>query len=118
MNVQVRRVYDDRATQGGFHVLVDRLWPRGVTKEKAGIDLWCKEMAPSNELRKWFHENKISRHKSFVTKYKRELRTATAVIRQVLAGHGDITLVTAVTDIEHSHTPVLKEFIESLKAKS
>lgn len=55
--IKLKRVYEEPSSKDGFRILVDRLWPRGLTKEKAKIDLWAKEISPSNELRKWYHGN-------------------------------------------------------------
>lgn len=77
--VKTKRIYEDTATNDGCRILVDRLWPRGIKKEDAHIDKWLKEVAPSNELRKWFgHEP--AKWKQFVSKYRKELEGNLALV--------------------------------------
>lgn len=71
-NIHIKRVYDEASDTDGYRMLTDRLWPRGVSKEKAKLDEWNKEIAPSTELRKWF-DHKEERFEEFVVKYKKEL---------------------------------------------
>ena len=71
MNIQIKRVYEKSDTKDGFRILVDRLWPRGLTKEKAAADLWLKDIAPSTELRKWFNHDP-EKWKEFQKKYQKE----------------------------------------------
>ena len=73
MSVQLKRIYETAARDDGYRVLIDRLWPRGVSKDKAGVDLWCKEVAPSNELRKWFNHDE-KRWDEFKERYRVELK--------------------------------------------
>ena len=73
MAVRIKRIYDSPATSDGFRVLVDRLWPRGVSKEKAAVDLWLKDIAPSTELRKWFAHDP-EKWPEFQKRYLRELK--------------------------------------------
>jgi uncharacterized protein YeaO (DUF488 family) len=109
MKIRVKRAYDTVEKSDGFRVLVDRLWPRGVSKEKARIDLWAKEIAPSSELRKWFHEDTEGRLKDFSKKYSKELTQSKALkeLRKELSEKKVITFVTAVKGIDHSHIPTL-----------
>ena len=72
MNIQIKRVYEKSDAKDGFRILVDRLWPRGLTKEKAAADLWLKDIAPSTELRKWFNHDP-EKWKEFQKKYQKEL---------------------------------------------
>jgi uncharacterized protein YeaO (DUF488 family) len=90
-------------------VLVDRLWPRGVSKASAKIDLWAKESAPSARLRSWFHADPDDRFKEFSKKYAGELKGSQALkdLKKELKGKARVTLVTAVKDIDHSHVPTL-----------
>ena len=110
-DVRVRRVYAEPQPDDGTRVLVDRLWPRGLAKEQARIDDWPKELTPSNELRRWYHEAPEDRHDEFVTRYEAELAAPAA--REALRGlretvrQGPVTLLTAVKDIPHSHVEVL-----------
>ncbi|MGB2664337.1 MAG: DUF488 domain-containing protein [Candidatus Acidiferrum sp.] len=93
--IQAKRVYEKPAKGDGYRVLVDRLWPRGLTKEKANVDLWMKEIGPSDELRKWFHHEEGSwsefekRYKSELTK-KKELLVE---LRKLHREHGTMTLL-------------------------
>ncbi|THA69182.1 DUF488 family protein [Streptomyces sp. A0958] len=115
--VRVRRVYDPAEDGDGTRVLVDRLWPRGVSKERAAIDRWLKDLTPSDELRSWYHEDRSeTRYDSFVDRYRAELADpvhAAAVDELVglVREGGPVTLVTAVKDVPHSHVPVLAEHL-------
>ncbi|HEV2483037.1 MAG TPA: DUF488 family protein [Puia sp.] len=73
MNIQMKRVYEKSVKEDGIRILVDRLWPRGLTKEKASIDLWLKEIAPSTELRKWFGHD-LEKWNEFQKRYRQELK--------------------------------------------
>lgn len=106
----VKRAYDDSGDGDGFRVLVDRLWPRGVSKDDADIDDWPKELAPSNELRKRFHSD--DDYKSFERDYLAELDDADtdeAVAR--MREHKTVTLVTAAKHPERSHVSVLLKWL-------
>lgn len=114
--IHIKRIYDEPDTTDGYRVLVDRLWPRGVSKSAAKVDLWLKEYAPSTELRKWFHSDSTD-YDEFVNRYQRELETQQAEIEQTVAElmtQPTITLLTAVKDPEQSHVPVVKEFLTNL----
>ncbi|MET9217725.1 DUF488 family protein [Streptomyces sp. NPDC003300] len=107
---RVRRIYDDVDAGDGLRVLVDRLWPRGVSKERAAVDDWCKVLTPSAELRTWYHAHP-DRYADFARRYRAELAgpeqvPATQRLREQ-ARAGSVTLLTAVKDPEHSHVPVL-----------
>lgn len=112
MNVSFTRVYETSDKHSGTRVLADRLWPRGITKKDARIDIWAKDLAPSNELRKWFHADPEHRHASFVLKYKKELAEKKTVAKDLLKGKRKIVLVTAVRDVEQSHIPTLVAFLK------
>jgi uncharacterized protein YeaO (DUF488 family) len=115
MQIEIRRIYDLPKRRTGKRILVDRLWPRGVKKEKSGIDAWYKEFAPSTALRTWFHEDKEKRFGEFKKKYLQELRAQKAAIKKEMKVYGTkLTLVTAVKDIELSHLPILQKFLGSL----
>lgn len=108
---EVRRVYEGPSTDGGeTRVLVDGLWPRGIPKGRADVDEWLKDIAPSTELRAWYHHD-VSRYEEFAARYEQELsdaQHATAVNHLVeLARTQPVTLLTAVRDVEHSHVPTL-----------
>lgn len=112
--VQVRRVYDEPAQSDGTRVLVDRIWPRGLTKAKADLDEWCKGVAPSTELRKWYsHDPK--RFKQFTRRYRAELKEpersdVLAHLRE-LASDRTVTLLTATKQPEISEAQVLAELL-------
>lgn len=115
---RIKRVHDDPSPQDGERVLVDRLWPRGVSKERAALDEWAKDAAPSNELRKWFHEAPDERREEFADRYADELdgpdqSKKLDELRARAAKH-TVTLLTATKDVEHSHVPVL---LKQLKRK-
>lgn len=105
MNIQVKRVYDKATRNDGFRVLIDRLWPRGITKEEAKINLWPKDIAPSTELRKWLHLDPEKNYKEFTKKYKEELKNKKDFIKNLkkeLHEKKSVTLITSVKDLEHS----------------
>jgi uncharacterized protein YeaO (DUF488 family) len=109
-HVQVRRVYDQPQTDDGQRVLVDRLWPRGLSKERAHLDEWCKEIAPSTELRKWYGHDP-DRYDEFARRYRAELddpeRAAAFARLRELAAHGPMTLLTATKRSNISEAAVL-----------
>jgi len=108
MSVVVKRIYEPVAAQDGYRILVDRLWPRGIKKEKAEIDTWLKEVAPSTELRKWFHSGKGS-FADFKKKYLAELKEnpAQKELRSLAKEHKKITLLYAAKDEEQNHAHIL-----------
>lgn len=111
MSFAVKRVYDAPDPDDGRRVLVDRLWPRGISKQQAHIDEWLKEVTPSNDLRRWFHADPQQRGAEFADRYRTELedsehRQGLEHLRELRAA-GPVTLVTAVKDPAHSHIPVL-----------
>lgn len=112
MEIFQKRIYDQPQSTDGFRVLADRLWPRGMTKEKAEIDLWAKDIAPSNELRKLYHGKEID-FKEFRKKYLRELdeNPQTEAFLNEIKKHQTVTLMTSVKELEQSEVPILKEFI-------
>lgn len=114
LRVQVRRAYDAPERGDGTRVLVDRLWPRGLAKAKADIDEWCKEVAPSTELRKWYRHDP-ARFTEFTRRYHAELRQAVrsdalAHLRDLAKG-GTLTLLTATKQSEISEAEVLAEML-------
>lgn len=112
--IKLKRVYETAGKDDGFRVLVDRLWPRGVSKDKARIDLWLKEIGPTTELRKWFGHDP-AKWEEFSARYRSELETNPAVkhLRQVIASHSIVTLVFGAADTNHTHALVLKDFLET-----
>ena len=113
MAVQLKRVYDDADEADGFRVLVDRLWPRGVSKERAAVDVWLKDVAPSTDLRvQWHHDP--GRFEEHAGRYRAELESnpAVAELRELVAGHPVTTLLYGSKDPELNHARVLKDFLE------
>jgi uncharacterized protein YeaO (DUF488 family) len=111
--IKLKRAYDKPDAADGLRILVDRLWPRGLTKQRAAVDLWLKDVAPSTELRKWFGHDP-AKWKEFQTRYRRELRAkkdALDVLNQKSKGH-TTTLVYAARDEEHNEALVLKRLLE------
>jgi uncharacterized protein YeaO (DUF488 family) len=112
--VTIKRIYEPAAEQDGYRVMVDRLWPRGVSKDKAAIDLWLKEAAPSPDLRKWFNHDP-ARFDEFAAKYREELTNNPAFdeLRQLLQDHQNVTLLYAARDENVNHAVVLRDFLTS-----
>ncbi|GHG52159.1 hypothetical protein GCM10018779_13000 [Streptomyces griseocarneus] len=112
--MRVRRVYDAPEKADGGRVLVDRIWPRGVSKEAAALDEWCKDVAPSTGLRTWYGHDP-ARFEEFARRYRAELRDADheAAVRHLgeLIGHGTLTLLTATKDVGISGAVVLREVL-------
>ena len=110
--MKIKRAYAPAEESDGYRILVDRLWPRGISKEKAQIDLWLKSVAPSNELRKWFGHDPEKFHE-FEQRYRAELAGSGALdeLRAVLREHPDATLLFAAHDEEHNNAVVLKELL-------
>jgi uncharacterized protein YeaO (DUF488 family) len=111
MEILTKRVYDDPESSDGFRVLVDRLWPRGLTKAKAQVDLWDKDVAPSADLRRAFHHDGMP-FDEFVTAYRAELSAnadAVAALRDHLTGHDIVTLLYSTHDTEHNHAGLLRD---------
>ncbi len=111
-NVRLKRVYETKTVEDGVRILVDRLWPRGLSKEKAAVDHWMKEIAPSAELRKWFGHDP-TRWPEFRRRYIDELRGHTALLQQVreLARKQTVTLLFGAHDEAHNDAVVLKEVL-------
>ncbi len=113
MELQLKRVYDPPASGDGFRVLVDRLWPRGLSKERAAVDLWAKDVAPSAALRTAFHHEGMT-WEAFAQAYRAELtgNPAVAALRETLSGHDVVTLLHAVADADHNHALLLREALQ------
>lgn len=112
MTVQIKRIYDEPAETDGYRVLVDRLWPRGVSKEKAALDEWIKEVGPTDELRKWFG-HQPERYSEFKTKYQKELDSSPAFkeLKDVVSKHKNVTLLYSAHDSEHNQATVLLDYL-------
>jgi uncharacterized protein YeaO (DUF488 family) len=114
MKVALKRIYEEPAPGDGTRVLVERLWPRGFTKERARVDLWLKEITPSRELHKWYGHDP-QKFAEFRRRYEAELASGTgqaalAKLRE-LAKKGPVTLVFAARDVQHSNAAVLRELL-------
>jgi len=112
MKIKIKRVYEKPSKEDGLRILVDRLWPRGLTKQKAAIDLWLKEIAPTTELRKWFaHDPKkwIEFRKKYLQELK-ENKEQVSIIKEHLK-QGPVTLVYAARNEEYNEAQVLEELI-------
>lgn len=112
--IRLKRAYE--APDGGYRILVDRLWPRGVAKEDAELDEWAKEVAPSQELRTWFN-HRDHRFEEFRDRYVAELEDGPATeaverLMEVAKGHDDVVLVYSTKDEEHNNAVVLLEFLD------
>ncbi|WP_419660519.1 conserved uncharacterized protein, DUF488 [Desulfosarcina variabilis str. Montpellier] len=115
MNIQTKRVYDPAEKIDGNRVLVDRVWPRGLSKEKVQADLWLKDAAPSTALRKWFAHDR-SRWEAFKERYFAELKDQPEVLATLseLARKGPITLLFSARDARCNQAVALKAFLESI----
>jgi uncharacterized protein YeaO (DUF488 family) len=111
--IRVKRVYEEPSRADGFRVLVDRLWPRGVRKERAALDVWLKDAAPSAELRKWF-DHDPAKWKEFQARYRKELagRTEAVELLRHKAREQTVTLLYGARDEQHNEALVLKEVLE------
>ena len=113
--IKLKRVYDDYDKNDGFRVLVDRLWPRGIKKENLHYDLWEKGIAPSTELREWFHQDIDNRWNEFSRLYKKELEYSEEAKKfsEEIKKYSVTTLLYAAKDETHTHAKVIKEFLEN-----
>jgi uncharacterized protein YeaO (DUF488 family) len=115
-NIRLKRAYEPPAEEDGTRVLVDRLWPRGVKKSAAAIDLWIKDIAPSAELRRWFAHDP-ERWPEFRRRYEDELRRKPEAVAQLraLAGRGPLTLVFAARDEARNDAVVLRDLLRCVQ---
>jgi uncharacterized protein YeaO (DUF488 family) len=113
--IAIKRIYDPPSQEDGFRVLVDRVWPRGVSKKEAAIDHWAKDIGPSTELRKWFNHDP-ARWPAFRKRYQGELKDRVSDLRQLLTecGRRQMTLLFSAKDTEHNQAVVLKDVLEKL----
>jgi uncharacterized protein YeaO (DUF488 family) len=117
--VWLRRAYEPPTRSDGYRVLVDRIWPRGVSKEEIQIDEWCRNIAPSNALRHWFDHNP-SRWTQFCEQYRAELAENAEVLATIVerTKSGRVTLVYAARDQEHNNAVALRDVIEARRTES
>ena len=112
--IKIKRAYQPADEGDGFRILVDRLWPRGVSKERAKIDLWLKNVAPSNELRKWFTHDP-ERWGGFQAKYREELKDKIDILKEIKDNDKEeslITLVYGAKDEDHNNAVVLRDLLK------
>ncbi len=115
--ITIKRVYQNYEPSDGFRVLIDRLWPRVISKEKAKIDLWLKDIAPSNELRKWFN-HEPAKWDEFVKRYHQELDSRPNLIedlKRLMGQHNTLTLLYSASDEELNNAAALIKYLESSK---
>jgi len=114
MNLQTKRIHDPADSSDGRRILVDGMWPRGISKERAQVHRWAKEVAPSAELRKWFGHDPV-RWEAFRRRYFRELDEKAQEVRTLAEGAdgGRITLLYAAADRSHNNAVALKQYLES-----
>jgi uncharacterized protein YeaO (DUF488 family) len=113
--ITIKRVYEAKSRDDGYRVLVDRLWPRGLSKQKAGIDSWMKEIGPSNELRKWFNHDP-AKWPEFQKIYQQELKSKSELIgelKKLADQHGKLTLLYSAHDKEHNQAVVIAEELKN-----
>ena len=117
MDIRLKRVYEPPAAEDGLRVLVDRLWPRGLSREQARVDRWLKEVAPSTGLRKWFGHDP-ARWTEFRRRYSSELKEHREVLRDLLGeAPGTVTLLFAAHDEEHNNAVILRSYLRRLKIR-
>ena len=112
--IKIKRIYDDYSETDGYRILIDRLWPRGISKERAKIDLWSKEIAPSNDLRKWYSHNS-EKNKEFQEKYIIELEGNSDSLNEVkkkINAQKTITFLYASRDSKPIHAIVLQQMLK------
>ena len=120
MKLQLKRVWEARTEGDGARVLVDRLWPRGRSKEKLRLDAWLKDIAPSDALRQWF-DHDPAKWNGFRTRYAKELDAnpeAVGALRQLLRAHKTVTLLFAARDIAHNNAVALREYLMHARASA
>jgi uncharacterized protein YeaO (DUF488 family) len=116
VKVRVGRVYDPPSAEDGRRILVDRLWPRGLSKEHAALDDWCKAVAPSDDLRRWYGHDP-ARFDEFAARYREELedpeRAAALETIVAAARAGTVSLLTATKELSLSHAPIIAAIVEA-----
>ncbi len=114
--IRTKRIYDPPGSQDGYRILIDRLWPRGISKDKARIDEWRKELAPSDRLRKWFN-HEPEKWDEFRRRYHEELRPKIKEVKELAQRQRPktITLLYGARDEEHNNAVALKELLERLQ---
>ncbi|GMV77472.1 MAG: hypothetical protein AMXMBFR79_06070 [Chitinophagaceae bacterium] len=112
--IYIKRIYEPPEKKDGYRILIDRLWPRGIAKQEAKIDVWVKEIAPSTELRKWFNHDAV-KWKEFKEKYQKELKNNLELVHQIKALEKEnktITLLFAAKETEYNNAQVLIDVLK------
>jgi uncharacterized protein YeaO (DUF488 family) len=111
--IRLKRAYEKPAPDDGLRVLVERLWPRGLSKERAAVDLWMKDIAPSPELRRWFNHD-LAKWDEFQMRYRTELRQKKDAVDELRekCRHRTVTLVYAARDEKHNSALLLRDYLE------
>jgi uncharacterized protein YeaO (DUF488 family) len=111
-NIQIKRIYEEASDDDGYRVLVDRLWPRGISKDKAKLGEWLKEVGPSDELRKWFAHDP-AKYPEFKTRYESELAANPAFkeLQRIVSAHPKVTLLYGAHDPDHNQAAVLQKLL-------
>jgi uncharacterized protein YeaO (DUF488 family) len=116
IEIHLKRIYEPGSRDDGFRIFVDRLWPRGLKKSEAGVDLWLREIAPTTELRKWFNHDP-QRWTEFVADYNFQLKKNEKVANELIdliKIHKKVSLLYAAKDEEHNNALVLKRYLDKL----
>ncbi|RSL33003.1 DUF488 family protein [Salibacterium salarium] len=121
MSIQIKRIYEEPSIHDGHRVLVDKVWPRGISKEKANLDEWAKEITPSPDLRKWFNHEK-AKFAGFADEYQKELQSKKESRQKLLelakkAEEEKVTLLFAAKDEHNNHAVLLQQWIEEMLEK-
>ena len=112
--IRIKRVYDVASKEDGFRILVDRLWPRGLSKGEAKVDLWLKEVAPSDDLRKWFSHDP-GKWQGFIRRYENQLKDKQELLREIKQAEkekGTVTLLYSARDEEYNQAVALLAFLQ------
>lgn len=114
--IKTKRVYQEPEASDGYRVLVDKMWPRGEKKEEVPYDVWAKDIAPSDQLRKWFHSDMDAHWNEFREKYKKELQHSPAVKELIdnIKGQKTVTLLYSSKDTDDNNAVVLKEYLQNV----
>ncbi|MFV0328343.1 MAG: DUF488 domain-containing protein [Dysgonomonas sp.] len=117
--IKLKRVYEDQSDSDGFRILVDKLWPRGMKKEHLHYDLWAKDITPSSNLRKWFHDDIQDRWNDFSVMYQKELSDSTYAKNLIdnIKLRKVVTLLYASKEPEHNHAKILKAYLDKMLEK-
>ena len=113
--IRIKRVYEPVGQEDGFRILIDRLWPRGLSKERAKVDEWRREISPSDDLRKWFQHDP-EKFEEFRRRYREELMDKLVVLKKIRerARSGNLTILYSAHDEKHNNAVVMKEMLEEL----